>query len=106
VDVFFNLRISINQVHRCSVAPFARHEESIQSKVFQATATSLGLKAPPPSIIIRKARSLRNVKPRDTSRSGPIGYYINLALVSRLLPLYLAEDGWMLANQAPLKFHD
>jgi len=30
------------QVNRCSVAPFARHEESNQSKGFRATATSLG----------------------------------------------------------------
>jgi len=43
-----------------------------------------------------------------TSKHGKVRlcYCINLALVSRFLPLYLAEDGWMLANQAPLRSPD
>ena len=97
VDGFYTpyLRLSINQGDRCSVAPFARHEESIQSKVFRAIATSLGLCEPAPSIIIRQTRSLRNVKPRNKSRSGPLGYFINLALVTRLRPLSFADAGWI-----------
>jgi hypothetical protein len=95
------LEIGDLQVNRCSVASFARHEESIQSKVFRATATSRW---------VERACAIHHHSPSaeftecKTSKHGKfrLCYCIKLAFVSRFLPLNLSEDGWMLAKRLRL----